>query len=248
MNELNLDERRLFFVIGLGRSGTTLFQTLMNTFVGFCNRHEARNRSGGISCYSFVIKNNDFSYLENFIQTHWTKKYFVEKTPNSVLCLPQLFQKYPNANYLFLERHPLKILLSQMNYSPPGKKDEELRKLWLIQGNITKDDLKLNYEQFKAKQLLKWIKIQFSNKDKFKNKLTIKYEDLLVNLESNISNIGKTFQISPNFDQAKKALTIKSYSSRNNKYAITELKDDKAIEMTKESCQLWGYNYKDGDS
>ena len=191
----------------------------MNTFYGFCNENEARISPGGISCYGYVIKANDFSFLENYIKTNWTKDFFVEKTPNSILCLPQLHNKYPNAKYLFLERNPSKIILSQMNFHPPGKKDEKSRKRWLFQGNITNDDLKLNYEQFKAKQLLQWVKAQVENKPKFKNQITIQYEDLVRNIEENISEIQNKFNINPDIDLTKKVLSKPSKSSRNNIYS-----------------------------
>jgi len=239
-----LNQEKLFFIIGIGRSGTTLLQSIMNTFDGFCNNDEARITPSGISCYAYVIKENDFSFLENFIKTNWTKEFFVEKTPNSILCLPQLHKIYPDANYLFLERHPLKILLSQMNLYPPGERDEKLRKLWLIQGNVTNDDLKLNYEQFKAKHLLKCVQAQVKNKPRFTNQITIRHENFVRHLEDNIVSIKTAFKISPNIDMAKKVLSTPSQSSKNNRYDINELKDEKTIELTKQACALWNYEYR----
>ena len=60
-----------------------------------------------------------------------------------------------------------------MNLHPPGERDKELRMKWLKQGNISNEDLQLNFEQFKAKQLLKWVKAQVTNKTKFHNKIII---------------------------------------------------------------------------
>ena len=94
-----IEQSKLFFIIGIGRSGTTILQEVMNTFKGFCNLYESRVGPDRISCYSYILKNNDFSYLEKYIKNNWTDEYFVEKTPNSILCLPQLFKRYPKANY-----------------------------------------------------------------------------------------------------------------------------------------------------
>jgi len=243
MEKLDIDQSKLYIIIGIGRSGTSLLQAIMNTFEGFCNKQESRIGPERLSCYSYVIKFNDFSYLENFIKKNWTDKYFVEKTPNSILCLPQLYERFPNANYLFLERNPLKIILSQMNFQPPGERYEKVKELWLKQGNISQEDLKLNFEQLRAKEILKRVKIQIENKSKFQNNITIKYENLLKDLEYHLELIKKTFNISPNINLAKQVLLIPSKSSKNNVYKFTSLSDEEAITMTKESCKLWGYDY-----
>jgi len=111
------EQRKLFFIMGLGRSGTTLLQEIMNTFSSFCNLRESVIGvfPNGLSCWSHVRKKGDFSYLEKFIKDNWTDEFFVEKAPGSILCLPQLLEKYSLANYIFLERHPLKIILSALN-------------------------------------------------------------------------------------------------------------------------------------
>lgn len=76
---LNLiNQRKLFFIIGIGRSCTTLLQEIMNTFNGFCNLKESviGEFPQGISLWSYVRKSNDFSPLESFIQNNWTKEFF----------------------------------------------------------------------------------------------------------------------------------------------------------------------------
>jgi hypothetical protein len=60
--------------------------------------------------------NNDFTALEKYIRDHWTKKYFIEKTPNSISCLPQLNKHFPEAHYIFQRGDPLKIALYQINF------------------------------------------------------------------------------------------------------------------------------------
>jgi len=254
--KLLLEQSKMFFIVGLGRSGTTLLQEIMNTFRGFCNLAEARIDPGEtnltlqwpMSCYAFIRKFNDFSYLEKFIKKNWTNEYFVEKTPNSILSLTQLSEKYPDANYIFLERNPIKILLSWMNYQPPGEWDDKKRQYDLEAGNIEKDELLLNYEQHRAKQVLKMVKEQVFKKPFFRNQITIRYEDLIKNLDSHLKLMGKKFDIQPDLKEAQKILSRPSPSSKNNKYDIKSISDPIAINMIKEACSLWNYEYNEFDA
>jgi hypothetical protein len=241
LDSAKLDQEKLFFIIGHGRSGTDLLQSIMCTFSGFCNDRESRVGEEKISCYRNIILNNDFENLEGYINKNWTKEFFVEKTPNSIFCLPQLNFKYPNANYIFLERNPLKIILSRMNVHQPGTKENRFRKRQLLQGNISSGDLNLNYEQLHAKLVLKGITEQIKNKPSFKNQITIRYEDLISNLENSIFSIQSKFRISSNIDLAKEKISKPSRSSKNNTYEIKHLTDNKAIEWIKEACVLWNY-------
>jgi len=241
-----MNQSNLFFIIGLSRSGTSLLQEIMNTFSSFCNLRESigtKVNGKWKNCYAFIYQNNDFTYLEKFIQNNWTDKFFVEKTPISILCLEKLSERYPEANYIFLERHPLKIMFSQMNHQPKGEKDNHLRKKQYESGFITKDDLQLNFEQFKAIQILRIIKLQIKNKHLFSNQITIRYEKFVDEFDSQLKMIGNAFNIVLNLDDAKKILTRQSYSSKSNRYNIGSLIDKKAIEMIKDACRLWSYNY-----
>lgn len=240
----DLDQSKMFFIIALGRSGSTLLQELMNTFHGFCNVTEARIGPERVSCYSYVDKHNDFTYLEQFIRDNWTKKYFVEKTPGSANCLPQLHERFPDANYIFLERNPLKIVLSQMNMFPPGEKDAvELArrvKLGLMDEKTLK---KYNYERFKVRMVLKEIRNQQAHKHLFANQITIRYEELVKEPEKHLSMIASKFNILPSMTWAQQILARPSHSSRNNQYEIKALVDWKAIKMMREACNLWHYEY-----
>ena len=109
----NFDQSKLFFIIAPDRSGTTFLQNIMSTFSNFCNTKESRIAGAGSpSCWDSVRKLNDFSYLEKFIEENWTKEFFIEKSPPSINCLPQIYEKYPSANYIFLKRNPLKRFYS----------------------------------------------------------------------------------------------------------------------------------------
>ena len=242
----DLDQSRLFFIIALGRSGSTLLQELMNTFHGFCNNTEARIGPDKMSCYTYVDRHNDFTYLEQFIRDNWTKKYFVEKTPGSANCLPQLHERYPDANYIFLERHPLKVVLSQMNFYPPGEKDKTEVDRRIRLGVMGEKELKkYNYERFKARMLLKEVKNQQAHKHLFKNQVTVRYEELISKPEEQLAMIANYFNIMPSIEWAKQILARPSHSSKKNQYEITSLTDWKAIKMLKEACELWNYDAKE---
>jgi hypothetical protein len=236
------EQSKLFIIIGLPRSGTSILQEVMNTFVGFCNT--AESHLNGMNCYALVKKSNDFTHLEKFIRSNWNDEYFVEKTPLSILCLPQLYNRYPNANYLFLERHPVRILLSQMNYHTPDEETDRKRRMYnLKMGNIEEEDLLLNYEQYKAKQVLEDVRIQVSGKPLFANQLTTRYENLVNNIEPELLLLKDKFDITPDVERARDVLARPSALSRNNKYNIKSLSDAEAIKMMREACHLWHYDY-----
>ena len=242
--EKQIDQSRLFIIIGLGRSGTSLFQEIMNTFEGFNNLGESRiNSQDGMSCYSYVLKNNDFSFLENYILSTWTAKYYIEKTTTSILCIPQIAEHYPDANYFFLERDPYPTLLSRMNMHTPGINAEKKRKYDLEVGSIHPDELLLNYEQYMAKQLLKSVKIQVRYKHLLKNQMTIRYETLIKEPELITNEIATKFNLIPNIEKVKQVLSRPSYSSKNVKYEITKLTDQEAIKMVEMACNLWHYEF-----
>jgi hypothetical protein len=238
------EQSKLFIIIGLARSGTSLFQEIMNTFSGFCNT--AESHLNGINCYAFVKKDNDFTHLERFIRSNWNNEYFVEKTPFSILCLPQLYNRYPNANYLFFERHPVRTLLSVLNRRTPadGEADRMRRMIHLKIGYTEEEgDLLLNYEQYRAKHVLNMVRSQVKGKPLFANQITTRYENLVNNSEQELLLLKDKFDIIPDVEKAKKVLARPSALSRNNRYDIKSLSDPEAVKMMKESCCLWYYDY-----
>ena len=238
------EQSKLFIIIGAPRSGTSILQEIMNTFEGFCNT--AESHVNGMNCYTFVKKNNDFTHLERFIRSNWNNEYFVEKTPFSILCLPQLYKRYPNANYLFLERHPVRTLLSVLNHRVPadGEADRKMRMIHLKIGYTEEEeDLLLNYEQYRAKQVLNMVRSQVMGKPLFANQLTTRYENLVNNIEPELLLLKDKFDIIPDVERARKVLARPSALSRNNKYDIKSLSDPEAIKMMREACYLWHYDY-----
>jgi len=234
------NQEKLFFIIAPDRSGTTVLQNIMNTFSNFCNNKESRIAGpDSQSCWDYVIKHNDFSYLETFIEKNWKKEYFIEKSPPSINCIPQIIKRYPKANYIFLKRDPRKIVLSQLNLhfglSEIGKRKDDLEKLL-----FKKNSAILKRERIMSKRLLKMVRNQVRNKHDCKHKVEIKYEELLSSLEQQLNLMKNNFKIQPNIDKARMQIK-KPSSSSTFRYGIKELTDKISIDITHLSCNLWGY-------
>lgn len=234
-----INQEKLFFIIAPPRSGTTLLQDLMNTFSGFCNTEESRiSGKNSPFCWRYVLEYNDFSYLEKFIEDHWSKEFFVEKSPPSINCLEQTLERFPDANYIFLERNPEKIIKSIFNlrleHSKLGSRKIDL-------ANSMDDDVNLlRFEELKTKRLLEMIKKQVENKPNFKNQVTIRYEHLVDSLDFNLSLLSKTFGIEPDIKKAHQCLDRPSHSSKF-RYGYDTISSKKAKAMMKISCALWNY-------
>jgi len=226
----------------MARSGTTLLLEIMNTFKDFCNNNESTTEDG-TSCFWYVKRDNDFSYLEDYINKNWTKTYFVEKSVDSISVLPRIHSRYPNANYIFLERNPYTNLLSAMNMFPPERYFKFLDRAINFGGIVEPEMLTLPFEQQLAYQRLKMVKLQKTNKPLFQNQITIRYEEMLNSLESCLNEIAIKFDIKPNYDKARKCFTVKTRGSKKNLYNIKSLSDPKAVEMIKEACALWNYPF-----
>jgi len=236
----DFDQSRLYFIIAPDRSGTSLMQELMNTFSGFCNRDESRIAGpDSPSCWEYVNKYNDFSYLEKFIEKKWNKEFFVEKSPPSITCMPQISKRYPDANFILLKRNPLKIILSQLNLfygiSEIGTRKSDLGDLLL-----KKEGVVAIRERIMAKRLLKMVSDQLKYKSSFQNSVEIRYEDILSSLDSQLSLLEEKFGLKPNFKKAHQQLQTPSYSS-TFRYGLRELSDKIANDIIKLASKLWGY-------
>jgi len=234
------DQQKLFFIIAPDRSGTSLTQEIMNTFSGFCNREESRIAGpDSPSCWEFVTKYNDFSYLEKFIDKNWDSKFFVEKSPPSINCMPQISEKFPNANFILLQRNPLKIILSQLNLfygvSEIGTRKSDLEELVLKKNGVIQ-----TRERIMAKRLLKMITNQIRFKSSFNNRVEIRYEDIVGSLDSQLKLIENHFGIKADYKKAHEQLERPSYSS-TFRYGLQQLSDKIAIDIIKFACKLWGY-------
>ena len=121
------------------------------------------------------------------------------------------------------------------------------RKVDLELGNIKKEELDFNFEHYYANRVLKMVEAQVSNKSLIKNKISIRYENLIDEPDSQLKLISKQFSIQPNFDKVKRILTRKSYSSTKNKYNIEKLSDEKAIKIIGKACELWKYDFENNN-
>ena len=236
----NFDQSKLFFIIAPDRSGTTLLQSIMSTFSNFCNTKESRIAGpASPSCWDSVRKLNDFSYLEKFIEENWTKEFFIEKSPPSITCLPQIYEKYPKANYIFLKRNPLKIYLSQMNLhyglSELGKRVDDLGALV-----ISSNGIEIKRERIMSKRLLKMILMQCNDIEHFPNRIEMKYEDLIEDLDSQLKRLSDVFNIKPNFEKAHE-VTQKPSSSTTFRYGIKKLYDQSSKYLINIACRKWKY-------
>jgi len=237
---MKIDQNKLFFLIAPPRSGTTLVQQLMNTFQGFCNKDESRIAGPNTtSCWQFVIRDDDFSFLEKFIKNKWTKEFFIEKSPPSIYCLPQIAKQYPDANFIFLERNPQKILQSMLNLSfgmsQIGRRSSDLKEL------LEDFSADLEFEENRARDLLKMVNYQVRYKSLFQKHVVIKYENLVTSLDNNLALLEKTFGIKARPNLAQKILERPSLSS-TFRYWYKELRSKKAIAITKLACKLWNYD------
>ena len=236
----NFEQEKIIFIIAPDRAGTTLLQNIMSSFSKCCNNEESRiSGSDSPSCWDFVRKFDDFSYLEKFILSKWKSEFFIEKSPPSIMCLPQISTRYPNAKFIFLKRSPQKILLSQLNLhiglSEIGKRKEDLDKLIAKPGKII-----TRWERIMAKRLLRMIKLQLAYKKNFKNHIEIKYEDLIESPDKQLKLIGEKFGLKPNFEKAHEIIN-KPSSSTTFRYGIKKLSDKISKDIVLSTCKEWDY-------
>ena len=233
------DQAKLFFIIAPDRSGTSILQLLMNTFSRFCNREESRIVQGGPSCWEFVSRSNDFSHIENYIRKNWTKEFFVEKSPPSISCMPQISERFPNANFIFLKRDPLKILLSQLNLyigvSDIGTRQDDLGDILFKKNSFIN-----NFEREMAQRLLKMINDQIKYKSLFKNAIELKYEDITNSLETQLKMLENKFAIKANYKEASDQIKKPSYSS-TFRYGLKEIHSELARDIISLCKRLWEY-------
>ncbi len=238
MKEIN--QQKLFFIIAPDRSGTSLTQEIMNTFSGFCNRAESRIAGpDSPSCWEFVFQYNDFSFLEKFITENWSSEFFVEKSPPSINCIPQISEKFPDANFILLKRNPLNIVLSQLNLFN-GVSEIGTRKSDLGDLVLQKDGVISTREKIMAKRMLKMITKQLRFKSRLNHSVEIRYEDVVKSLDSQLKLIEECFGIKANYKKAHEQLERPSYSS-TFRYGLQNLSDKVAIDIIRLGCKLWGY-------
>ncbi len=240
MNMPNFHQRKLFFIVGPDGSGTDLMQKIMNSFFGFCNLKESKTiDTKSTSLWTPVRRSGDFDSLEKFIEENWRSEFFVECTPDSVFCLSELLGNFPDANYIFLEKNPKEIVISQLNKFRGGS--DILERYYHIDNLIMEqDDLILNREQYYSKFTLKQILKQSQTQKKFQSGFTIRYESLIQSFYSQISEIEKYFGIMANLENAN-SIMKKWLQNKPRTFEIKDLTDTQAISMIRTACRMWNY-------
>jgi hypothetical protein len=137
----------------------------------------------------------------------------------------------------------MRILLSLMNMFPPGERHRTFIEERIRLGILPESALAENYEVFHAKHMLKAIKIQIMRKPLFANQITIRYEDMVEDIEKVLGMFESKFNIKSDLESALAILSQPSRSSTRNSYTIKSISDPKAIEMMIEACSLWNYDY-----
>ncbi len=120
--------------------------------------------------YKGIRKYSDHLY-GSFLKKNG-KKFYVDKTSRYYLALPELYQVYPDAKYIFLIRNPLSILASFIEN--------------MVQGNIQT----LGRNESIRTDLMQGYKIIVNNKDTTKVDCTvIQYESLINNPDIEIEKL-----------------------------------------------------------
>ena len=249
---MKIDKNKIFFIVGIGRSGTTILQELLFSCYKlkkdqnnrdehgyFCNLKESKYDKGTTSCWYPVRKNNDFSYLEKFFSENWYEEFFIEKTPDSVYSLDKMKENFPNSNVIFLKRDPYSLVLSQLNFVLMNS--DEIEKNYHLKILVSKKkDMGLNTQEYWAKRTLLGIQKMEKFKNKFDNRVIIKYESILNEFENEFEKLKDKFGVIPG-RHTKKILDRPSASGRKNSHKIKEITNGKALEYVKEARKLWGY-------
>ena len=177
------------FLIGFPRSGTTLLDTILRTHSNIDVLEELpmiqkMNASfGGIPTISMIESMDNsaaeiasgyyFEELEKHIEIG-KKQTIVDKLPLNILQLPLINQVFPNTKYIIAIRHPLDCVLScwiqNFKLNPPMANMIELGRIVDFY-DVAMSILKLSEERYSLETH------------------RIRYEDLVVNFEENVTNL-----------------------------------------------------------
>ncbi|MEW8052527.1 MAG: sulfotransferase [Candidatus Thiodiazotropha sp.] len=197
---MNWTDENIVFVISLPRSGSTLLQRILSIHPSICTTSEtwlllpqiytlkencvfseynatAASRALSDLCeyidkgqdvYKMLIKRHFIDMVQRTADRNQT--IFVEKTPRNNLIIEDIYNLFPESKYIFLWRNPAAVVASMINSFSNGK--------W----NIYRQEIDL------YKGLDNMIR---SNKLKIKNRLDIRYEDLVHEPRKHTSEIIK---------------------------------------------------------
>ncbi len=153
------------FVLSSERSGSTLLRAVLDAHSEIVAPHELHMRRIGISLprpAQSAMSELGLS-AEDLVNLLWDrvlhlqltstgKSIVVDKTPHNVRAWPRITGWWPEARYLFLHRHPVRILESMMTARPDIDRAAHLRHLegnlrLLRQASQVLDGLTVQYER-----------------------------------------------------------------------------------------------------
>ena len=177
------------FLIGFPRSGTTLLDTILRTHTNINVLEEQPMMEKMYASFRNIptiskIEAMDNSAVETAVDIYFqelkkhtkvdTKQVLVDKLPLNILQLPLINQVFPNAKYIIGLRHPLDCVLScwmqNFKLNPAMANMIELGRIVDFY-DVVMRILKLSEERYSL------------------NTHRIRYEDLVLNFEENVSNL-----------------------------------------------------------
>jgi len=198
----------MIFIGGCPRSGTTLVKRILDAhsqiycgpefghLPNLCNQYNIMQkgiRLGRISAYASEeeLKVNFREFIIKFMQSALGDRsmcYFAEKTPDNLRAFFTLFEIFPEARFIHVVRNPLDVVASYLRIGKRSKRDP------------------VKFPQFYSayfatKTWQKKVNALWNQKDRFddpafqKNYLEIKYEDLVQQPETEISNLCAWLEI-----------------------------------------------------
>ena len=243
------------FIIGCGRSGTTILgetlskhleikylnerRDLWHKYYPEFNVWEANTNKPKIianKCDVSETKNLNLRKLFFKLQVLNSSKILLEKLPINSFRLHFLKQSFPEAKYIYLTRNGLEVSKSI------EKKIEKKKWLTGSKFELLVQHYGKNFSDKSnlSKAMLEW-KLSISESDKFFRKLNkekfihLSYEDLVENTESSLMKIFEFLQLKANKDFLK--ANSKNIKRRNTKISNTEDKNlsDIGGELLKQS-------------
>lgn len=211
------------FMLGFPRSGTTLLETILDTHEQIETLSEPNTISAVIEEIKKLVKSEDyprhltklsdedieslrglyFECVEQQLGNKIEEKVFIDKMPLYTVYIPVINLLFPNAKFIINIRHPLDVILS--NFQQNFTVNNEMSFLFSI------DDCAQRYNQVMTflEDMEEFYKL---------DSITIKYEDLLNDINSVTNSLFSYLRVSEsadveNFHQHAKQKVINTPSS-----------------------------------
>ncbi len=235
------------FLIGFPRSGTTLLDTILRSHSKIEVIEEqpmvwAMSEKLGYSKSVSDIENIDEDLVMSLRQVYINelakhvdlsgKSLVIDKLPLNILSIPLIKKVFPNAKFILVLRHPLDCILScwmqNFNLNPAMANMVELNRIVDFYC-IVMEMLKLCEQRYQM------------------NICTIRYEDLVVNFDENISNLLAFFDLSWERevkDYQKTALSRAKVNTPSYSQVVKPIYDSASYRWKKYEKQLLTYKPK----